>query len=40
VITHNAVISGLADRVISMRDGKVAAERVNEKKISARELVW
>lgn len=40
VITHNAVISGLADRVISMRDGTVAAERVNEKKISARELVW
>ena len=40
VITHNAVISGLANRVISMRDGTVAAERVNEKKISARELVW
>lgn len=40
VITHNAAIAGMADRVISLSDGRVAGVRGNEKKIPAQELVW
>lgn len=40
VITHNAVISQMADRVISLSDGRVAAVTVPERKLSAAELVW
>src|SRR5262249_42208449 len=40
VITHNAVIAGMADRIISISDGRIANVRVNEHKVAARELVW
>ncbi len=40
VITHNAVIAGMADRVISMRDGAIAHEQTNSRRQEARELVW
>lgn len=40
VITHNAVIAEMADRVISISNGKIATTASNKKKISARELVW
>lgn len=40
VITHNAVIGDMADRVISMSDGTVAEVRKPEKKIRANELSW
>lgn len=40
VITHNAVISKMADRVISLSDGKVASVEKNERNISANDLVW
>jgi putative ABC transport system ATP-binding protein len=40
VITHNAVISDMADRVISLRDGQVAKIHENDHKITARELNW
>jgi putative ABC transport system ATP-binding protein len=40
VITHNAVIAGMADRVITMRDGGIVQERRNTSKVPARELVW
>jgi putative ABC transport system ATP-binding protein len=40
IITHNAVIASMADRVISLSDGRIASVHRNEKKISARELVW
>ncbi len=40
VITHNAVIADMADRVISLRDGHVSHVRHNESKVSARELTW
>jgi putative ABC transport system ATP-binding protein len=40
VITHNAVIAGMADRVISLSDGRIAAVRTNDHKVSAGELVW
>jgi putative ABC transport system ATP-binding protein len=40
VITHNAIIADMADRVVSLSDGKVASVRANEKKASAKDLVW
>ena len=40
VITHNAVISGMADRVITLSDGKIAGQKSNLVKQSAHELVW
>lgn len=40
VITHNAVISEMSDRVISLSDGKIAGVRVNTKRAKASELVW
>ncbi len=40
VITHNAVIAGMADRVFSLADGRIASVRGNDKKIAAKELSW
>jgi putative ABC transport system ATP-binding protein len=40
VITHNAVIAGMADRVVSLADGRIASVRGNDKKIAAKELSW
>ena len=40
VITHNAVIAGMADRVIGLSDGRVAREYRNDTKVAARDLVW
>jgi putative ABC transport system ATP-binding protein len=40
VITHNAVIAGIADRVITISNGRIANVVRNEKKTAARELVW
>lgn len=40
VITHNAAISEMADRVISLADGKIASEQRNTEKVSPRQLHW
>ena len=40
VITHNAVVSAMADRVVSLADGRIASERRNERKLKAAELSW
>ncbi len=40
VITHNAIIADMADRVISLSDGKIHGVRLNERKLSAHELSW
>jgi putative ABC transport system ATP-binding protein len=40
VITHNAVIAGMADRVISLKDGQIASTRRNERKVQAAGLEW
>lgn len=40
VITHNAVIADMADRVISLSDGRVADVRSNETKRPAAEIAW
>ena len=40
VITHNAVIAGMADRVIALSDGRIASEHRNARKTPAGELQW
>jgi putative ABC transport system ATP-binding protein len=40
VITHNAVIAGMADRIVRLADGRIAGIERNSTKIAARELEW
>jgi putative ABC transport system ATP-binding protein len=40
VITHNASIAGMADRVIELRDGNIVSDRRNRKRQSIAELSW
>jgi putative ABC transport system ATP-binding protein len=40
VITHNAVIARMADRVIRMADGRIAGSEQNAARHSPRELSW
>ena len=38
IITHNELISGMADRVLRIKDGKVVSDTVNNAKIKAEEM--
>jgi putative ABC transport system ATP-binding protein len=40
VITHNAVIAHMADRVVSISDGRIASVHANATKQSAQDIVW
>jgi putative ABC transport system ATP-binding protein len=40
VITHNAAIANMADRVIHLGDGIISSINTIEKKISPKEIVW
>lgn len=40
VITHNAAIGQMADRVVSMRDGRIASDVRIESKTAVTELSW
>jgi putative ABC transport system ATP-binding protein len=40
VITHNAPIAQLADRVMRMADGRIAEVSVNRSKLSPEEIAW
>ncbi len=40
VITHNAAIAGMADRVIRLASGRIAAVERNARKLSPSELSW
>ena len=40
MVTHNDAIKNMADRVITLRDGMIRKNYVNETKISAVELDW
>jgi len=40
VITHNAPIAAMADRVIHLSDGRIQSVQVNTDKKAPRELVW
>jgi putative ABC transport system ATP-binding protein len=40
VITHNAGIAAMADRVVTMRSGEIIRVQNNEHKVSPGELEW
>jgi putative ABC transport system ATP-binding protein len=40
LITHNVVIADMADRVVSLADGRIADMRRNPRRRPARELAW
>jgi putative ABC transport system ATP-binding protein len=40
VITHNAVIAGMADRVLQMLDGRIQAEERPARRARPSELRW
>jgi putative ABC transport system ATP-binding protein len=40
VLTHNAAVAAMADRIVTLADGRVTSIRVNAQKRQARELEW
>ncbi len=40
VITHNAPIAGIADRVLRLADGRIVDVHVNDHKVAAETLTW
>jgi len=40
VITHNAAIAGMADRVVHLADGMVAGITANPRRLSPQEITW
>ena len=40
MVTHNGAISGMADRVVKLRDGMIRSNQVNETKTAAKDLEW
>jgi len=40
IITHNAILADMADRVFSMRDGRIVSEHVNATRDSVKNLKW
>jgi putative ABC transport system ATP-binding protein len=40
VITHNAAIAAMADRVVRLADGRVASVERNATRVAAQELRW
>jgi putative ABC transport system ATP-binding protein len=40
VVTHNAPIAGMADRTVSLRDGRIAADHANERRLRPEEISW
>jgi putative ABC transport system ATP-binding protein len=40
VITHNAAVAAMADRVVSLADGRIVSERRNDRKVQPSELQW
>jgi putative ABC transport system ATP-binding protein len=40
LITHNAVIADMSDRVVQLADGRVVADRQNSHRVAPEELRW
>jgi putative ABC transport system ATP-binding protein len=40
LVTHNAVIGRMADRVLGMRDGRIVSDEVNPEPVGAGQLEW
>jgi putative ABC transport system ATP-binding protein len=40
IITHNAILADMADRVFTLSDGRLVSARENQRRGSVRELAW
>lgn len=40
VITHNAPVAAMADRIVSLADGQIQSNQVNEARVAARDIRW
>lgn len=40
IITHNAAIAAMADRVLTLSDGRLVGQRRNPKRLAVQELQW
>jgi putative ABC transport system ATP-binding protein len=40
VITHNASVAGMADRVLRLRDGQIVGDERNPNPVDPKEIVW
>jgi putative ABC transport system ATP-binding protein len=40
VITHNAAIAGMADRVVRLADGRIASIEKPARRLTPAELAW
>ena len=40
LITHNAAIAGMADRVLQLADGRIVSDRRNEQRVAPEEVRW
>lgn len=40
IVTHNEAITQMADRIVTMRDGKIRKNYINENKIPAEQIEW
>jgi putative ABC transport system ATP-binding protein len=40
IITHNAAIAGMADRVVSLADGRIVREVRNQTRVPVSEIAW
>ena len=40
IITHNAILADMADRVLAMRDGRIVSEHVNARRAPVQDLKW
>ena len=40
IVTHNAAIANMADRVLRLKDGRLASDRANDAPVAAADLDW
>jgi putative ABC transport system ATP-binding protein len=40
IVTHNAPIAQMADRVVTLADGRIASERANPRRMASGEISW
>jgi putative ABC transport system ATP-binding protein len=40
IITHNAAIAGMADRVLTLADGRIVEEKRNRRPVDPRDISW
>ena len=40
IITHNAILAEMADRVFTLSDGRIVSARENSRRGAARDLAW